>query len=96
MNDLDVEGRAIRLKQPEVKLKELRRLGQLKGETIESIKIVQKGAKAYIKTVSGGRMCLVQPDVKQELAPDELIALGLLTKEDLASIAKAKKMGIIL
>jgi len=78
------------------KPRELKRLGQLKGETIKAVKTVQKGAKAYIRTESGGAMVLVNPEVKDDLAPDELIALGLLTKEDLASIAKAKKMGLLL
>jgi len=40
-------------------------------------------------------MCLENVAVVQELAVDENLALGLLTKEDLASIAKAKKMGLL-
>ena len=77
------------------KPRQLKRLGQLKGLTIESIKTVKSGSKTYIKTTDGGAMCLLGATPKQDLAPDENIALGLLTKEDLASIAKAKKMGLI-
>ena len=83
---------------PKVKAKkprQLKRLGQLKGLTIESVKTVQQGTKAYIKTTDGAGICVEHAVVVQDLAPDENIALGLLTKEDLASIAKAKKMGLI-
>jgi len=74
------------------KVRQLKKLSQLKGLTVES---VSRGAKTYIKTTCGGGLLLEGATVKQELAPDENIALGLLTKEDLASIAKAKRMGII-
>ncbi|MCK4500465.1 hypothetical protein KAU11_08200 [Candidatus Babeliales bacterium] len=83
---------------PKVKAKkprQLKRLGQLKGLTIESVKTVLKGQKTYIKTTDGAGICLEGAVPKQNLHPDENIALGLLTKEDLASIAKAKKMGLI-
>ena len=77
------------------KPRQLKRLGQLKGLTIESVKTVLKGQKTYIKTTDGAGICLEGAVPKQNLHPDENIALGLLTKEDLASIAKAKKMGLI-
>ena len=77
------------------KTRQLKRLGQLKGLTIESIKTVKQGTKAYIKTTDGAGICVEHAVVVQDLHPDENIALGLLTKEDLASIAKAKKMGLI-
>lgn len=78
------------------KQRQLKRLGQLKGLTIESVKTVKQGTKAYIKTTDGAGICVEHAAVIQELAPDENIALGFLTKEDLASIAKAKKMGLLL
>ena len=78
-----------------VKPRQLKRFSQLKGLKIESIKTVLKGAKVYIKTTCGGGLVLEGNVVKQDLSPDENIAIGLLTKEDLASIAKAKKMGLI-
>ena len=78
------------------KPRQLKRLGQLKGLTIESVKMVKQGTKAYIKTTEGAGICVEGVNVIQVLAPDENIALGLLTKEDLASIAKAKKMGLLL
>ena len=74
---------------------QLSKLSSLKGQTIKSVKVVNKGAKAYIRTESGSGMVLVSPEVKQELAPDEMLVLGLLTKQDLASVANAKKMGLI-
>ena len=77
------------------KPRHLKRLGQLKGLTIESVKTVKQGTKAYIKTTDGAGICVEHAVVLQDLAPDENIALGLLTKEDLASIAKAKRMGLI-
>lgn len=79
----------------EQKPRQLKRLSQLKGLTIASTKLVQSSSKCYIKTTDGAGLVLVAPEVKDELAPDEHIALGLLTREDMASIAKAKKMGII-
>lgn len=81
---------------PVKKSRQLKRLGQLKGLTIESVKTVKQGTKAYIKTTDGAGICFEHAAVIQELAPDENIALGLLTKEDIASIAKAKKMGLLL
>ena len=83
---------------PKVKAKkprQLKRFGQLKGLTVESIKTVKQGTKAYIKTTDGAGICVEHAVVVQDLHPDENIALGLLTKEDLASIAKAKRMGLI-
>lgn len=82
-------------KGPVVKPRHLKRLSQLKGLTIESVKTVKQGTKAYIKTTDGGGICIENAEVLQTLHCDENIALGLLTKEDLASIAKAKKMGLI-
>ena len=82
-------------KKKERKPRQLKRLGQLKGLTIESVKTVKSGSKTYIKTTDGGAVCLLGATPKQDLDPDENIALGLLTKEDLASIAKAKRMGLI-
>ena len=94
--DFEYEGYQIQVtKKKERKPRQLKRLGQLKGLTIESVKTVQQGTKAYIKTTDGAGICLEQMVVVQTLHPDENIALGLLTKEDLASIAKAKKMGLI-
>ena len=91
------EGQTLVVKQQEKpkKPRQLKRLGQLKGLTIESVKTVKQGTKAYIKTTDGAGICVEHAVVVQDLAPDENIALGLLTKEDLASIAKAKKMGLI-
>lgn len=98
-SDLDFEytGYQIQVtKIKERKPRQLKRLGQLKGLTIESVKMVKRATKAYIKTTDGAGICIEGVNVIQTLAPDENIALGLLTKEDLASIAKAKKMGLLL
>lgn len=83
-------------KPKEQKTRQLKRLSQLKGLTIVSVKAVKKATKYYIKTADGAGICVQGAVVVQDLHADENIALGLLTKADLASIAKAKKMGLIL
>lgn len=93
---IEVDGYSVIVrKKKERQPRHLKRLGQLKGLTIESVKTVKQGTKAYIKTTDGAGICVEHAVVVQDLHPDENIALGLLTKEDLASIAKAKRMGLI-
>ena len=88
-----VGGIEVTLPPVERKPRQLKRLNQLKGLTIESTKI--SNGKVFIVTTCGAGLVLEDGAPKIDLSPDEYIKIGLLTKEDLAAVARAKKMGLM-
>ena len=74
---------------------EVKHLRNLQGRVIHSVKgLGSKSGVVYIKTTDGKGMALESVKVKEKLGAEDILALGILTKEDLASIAKARKLGV--
>ena len=74
---------------------ELKHLRNLQGRVVHSIKgLGSKSGVVYIQTTDGKGIALESVKIKEKLGAEDILALGILTKEDLASIAKARKLGV--
>lgn len=79
------------------KARELKRMSQLKGLTISDVKHHKSGVTCFYTYCGATLLFDGDGDVisSRNLAADEMLFFGFLTKEDLASIAKAKKLGYL-
>jgi hypothetical protein len=76
-----------------IKPKRAKTLKDLQGELVTEVKISKSGA-AHIKTMSGTSIVVTDATVKQDLAAEELLALGLVSKADLEAFKRLRSLGL--